>query len=93
MRLTPYNPFDLTKVWPHAEFALIEVGILELNRNADNYFAEIEQAAHSPSNVIPGVGFSRTRCSRLGFSPTPMRIAIALALITMHCRSTHRDVQ
>ncbi|SDS98979.1 catalase [Halopseudomonas xinjiangensis] len=57
-RQTPYNPFDLTKVWPHAEFPLIEVGILELNRNADNYFAEIEQAAYSPSNVIPGVGFS-----------------------------------
>ncbi|UAW98119.1 catalase [Halopseudomonas nanhaiensis] len=55
---TRYNPFDLTKVWPHGEFPLIEVGTLELNRNAENYFAEIEQAAYSPSNVIPGVGFS-----------------------------------
>ena len=55
---TPYNPFDLTKVWPHADFPLIEVGVLELNRNADNYFAEIEQAAFSPSNVVPGIGFS-----------------------------------
>ncbi len=53
-----YNPFDLTKVWPHADYPLIEVGILELNRNASNYFAEIEQAAFSPSNIIPGVGFS-----------------------------------
>jgi catalase len=55
---TSYNPFDLTKVWPHGEYPLIDVGILELNRNADNYFAEIEQAAFSPSNVIPGVGLS-----------------------------------
>lgn len=55
---TPYNPFDLTKVWPHADYPLIEVGILELNRNADNYFAEIEQVAFSPSNIIPGIGFS-----------------------------------
>lgn len=58
---TSYNPFDLTKVWPHAEFPLIEVGELELNRNPDNYFAEIEQAAFSPSNVVPGVGFSPDR--------------------------------
>jgi len=55
---TPYNPFDLTKVWPHADYPLIEVGVMELNRNADNYFAEIEQAAFSPSNVVPGIGFS-----------------------------------
>ncbi|WP_339717566.1 catalase, partial [uncultured Sneathiella sp.] len=55
---TPYNPFDLTKVWPHGDYPPIEVGVMELNRNADNYFAEIEQAAFSPSNVVPGVGFS-----------------------------------
>lgn len=55
---TGWNPFDLTKVWPHKDFPLIEVGIVELNRNPDNYFAEIEQVAFSPSNVIPGVGFS-----------------------------------
>ena len=55
---TSYNPFDLTKVWPHKDYPLIEVGVLELNRNADNYFAEIEQAAFSPSNIVPGIGFS-----------------------------------
>jgi len=54
----PFNPFDLTKVWPHADFPLIEVGELELNRNPDNYFAEIEQVAFSPSNTVPGIGFS-----------------------------------
>jgi catalase len=55
---TSYNPFDLTKVWPHVDYPLIEVGTVELNRNADNYFAEIEQAAFSPSNIVPGIGFS-----------------------------------
>ena len=54
----PFSPFDLTKVWPHADYPLIEVGVLELDRNPDNYFAEIEQAAFSPSNVVPGIGFS-----------------------------------
>jgi catalase len=53
-----YNPFDLTKVWPHADYPPIDVGILELNRNPENYFAEIEQAAFSPSNIVPGIGFS-----------------------------------
>ena len=53
-----YNPFDLTKVWPHADYPLIEVGILELNRNPENYFAEVEQAALTPANIVPGVGHS-----------------------------------
>lgn len=55
---TAYNPFDLTKVWPHADYPLIELGILELNRNARHYFAEVEQASFSPSNIVPGIGFS-----------------------------------
>lgn len=55
---TPYNPFDLTKVWPHGDYPLIQVGEIELNRNPENYFAEIEQLALSPSNNIPGIGFS-----------------------------------
>ncbi|GGG49276.1 catalase [Chelatococcus composti] len=55
---TPYNPFDLTKVWPHKDYPLIEVGILELNRNPQNYFAEVEQAGLTPANIVPGVGFS-----------------------------------
>lgn len=53
-----YNPFDLTKVWPHKEYPLIEVGILELNRNPENYHAEVEQSAFAPSNVVPGIGHS-----------------------------------
>ncbi|WP_193045013.1 catalase [Mycolicibacterium baixiangningiae] len=54
----PYNPFDLTKVWPHGAHPLIEVGVWELNRNPDNYFAEVEQAAFSPARIVPGIGFS-----------------------------------
>ena len=53
-----WNPFDLTKVWPHADYPLIEVGVMELNRNPQNYFAEVEQAAFSPANVVPGISFS-----------------------------------
>ncbi len=53
-----HNPFDLTKVWPKSEFPLLEVGVLELNRNPDNVFAEIEQVAFSPANIVPGIGFS-----------------------------------
>ncbi len=52
------NPFDVTKVWPHGDYPLIEVGILELNKNPRNYFAEVEQAAFSPSNKVPGIGLS-----------------------------------
>ena len=55
---TPYNPFDLTKVWPHGDYPLIEVGTLELNRNPDNYFAEVEQSSFSPANVVPGISHS-----------------------------------
>ncbi|WP_444923781.1 catalase [Microbulbifer sp. DLAB2-AF] len=55
---TNYNPFDLTKVWPHGDYPLIEIGEMELNRNPDDYFAELEQAAFSPSNVVPGISFS-----------------------------------
>jgi catalase len=55
---TPYNPFDLTKVWPHKDYPLIDVGIMELNRNPENYFAEVEQSAFEPSNVVPGISFS-----------------------------------
>ena len=57
----PYNPFDLTKIWPHADYPLMEVGVLELNRNPDNYFAEVEQVAMNPANVVPGIGFSPDR--------------------------------
>ncbi len=52
------NPFDLTKVWPHKDYPLIEVGEMELNRNPENYFAEVEQSAFNPAAVVPGISFS-----------------------------------
>jgi catalase len=54
----PINPFDLTKVWPKRDFPLIEVGVVELNRNPTNFFSDVEQAAFAPANVVPGISFS-----------------------------------
>jgi len=60
-RAMPYNPFDLTKVWYKGEFPLHEVGVLELNRNPENYFQDVEQAGFNPADVVPGIGFSPDR--------------------------------
>jgi catalase len=54
----PWNPFDLTKVWPHKDFPLIDVGVMELNENPDNYFAHVEQSAFAPAHVVDGIGYS-----------------------------------
>ena len=53
-----FDPFDLTKVWPHGDYPMIKVGTMTLNENPKNYFNEIEQASFSPSNVVPGISFS-----------------------------------
>jgi catalase len=53
-----FNPFDLTKIWPHADFPLIDAGIMELNEIPRNYFAEVEQAAFAPAHVVDGIGYS-----------------------------------
>ena len=53
-----FNPFDLTKVWPHKDYPMIKVGIMTLNENPKNYFNEIEQASFSPSNIVSGISFS-----------------------------------
>ena len=53
-----FHPFDLSKVWPHGDYPLIDVGTFELNRNPENYFAEVEQAAVNPASIVPGIGFS-----------------------------------
>jgi catalase len=53
-----FNPFDLTKVWPHADYPLIKVGRLVFDRNPENYFAQIEQSSFEPSNLVPGIGAS-----------------------------------
>lgn len=57
----PYNPFDLTKVWYKGDYPLIEVGVMELNCNPANYFADVEQSAFNPANAVPGIGFSPDR--------------------------------
>ncbi len=57
----PYHPFDLTKVWPHKDYPLIEVGEFELNKNPENFFADVEQSAFAPSNLVPGISVSPDR--------------------------------
>ena len=84
------NPFDVTKVWSQKEFPLIEVGMVELNRNPQNYFAEVEQAAFAPSNVVPGIGLSPDRMLQGGYSLTPMPIATASAPTISSFRSMRR---
>jgi catalase len=56
-----FNPFDLTKVWPHGDYPPVEVGRLVLDRNPEHFFAEVEQSGFSPSNLVPGVGLSPDR--------------------------------
>jgi catalase len=57
-KVFPFNPFDLTKVWAHADFPLIDVGVLELNEIPKNYFAQVEQAAFAPAHIVDGIGYS-----------------------------------
>ncbi|KQV44843.1 MULTISPECIES: catalase [unclassified Duganella] len=95
-----FNPFDLTKVWPHKDYPLHEVGVLELNRNPDNYHADVEQAAFTPANVVPGIGFSPDRMlqSRLFAYGDAQRYRLgvnhhAIPVNTPRCpfHSYHRD--
>ncbi|MCE1178424.1 MAG: catalase [Micrococcales bacterium] len=99
-----YHPFDLTKVWSKKDYPLIEVGEFELNRNPDNYFQDIEQAAFTPANVVPGIGFSPDRMLqgrlfsygdaqryRLGVNHHQIPVNAPKAAKTAH--SFHRDGQ
>ena len=88
-----FNPFDLTKVWPHGDYPLIEVGKLTLDRNLTDYHTEIEQAAFEPNNLVPGIGLSaRTRCCWPAGSPTPTPTAPGWGSTTSRSRSTRRKV-
>ncbi len=96
------HPFDLTKVWPHADYPLIEVGVLELNRNPKNYFAEVEQSAFEPGNLPPGFGASPDKVlqARLQSYPDSHRYRIgvnyaALDVNRPRCpvHSYHKDGQ
>lgn len=88
------NPFDLTKVWPHKDYPLIDVGILELNRNPENYFAEVEQAAFSPSNVPPGIGFSPDKMlqGRLFAYPDAHRYRLGANYQALPVNKPHNEV-
>jgi len=94
------HPFDLTKVWPHKDYPLIEVGVMELNRNPENHFAEVEQAAFEPGNLPPGMGASPDKMlqARLLSYPDAHRYRIginyaALPVNRPRCpvHSYHRD--
>jgi catalase len=72
-----FNPFDLTKVWPHSDYPLVRVGRMVLDRNPENYFAEIEQSTFEPSNLVPGIG------------PSPDKMLLA-RLFSYHDTHLHR---
>jgi len=94
------NPFDLTKIWPHKDYPLMDVGIIELNRNPENYFAEVEQAAFEPANMPPGIGASPDKMLQARLLSYPdahrYRIGINYAQLPVnkaHCpiNTYHRD--
>lgn len=96
----PIHPFDLTKVWPHKDYPPIDVGVIELNRNPDNYFAEVEQAAFEPGNMPPGIGASPDKMlqARLLSYPDTHRYRIGINYASLpinkpHCpvNTYHRD--
>jgi len=78
-RAHKHNPFDVTKVWPKANYPLNRGGRVGAEPLPDNYFAEVEQAAFSPANIVPGSGSRPTRCSRRGCSRMATRSAIGSA--------------
>jgi len=88
------NPFDLTKVWSHKEYPLMDVGVLELDRNPKNYFAEVEQAAFSPSNLPPGISASPDKMlqARLFAYPDAQRYRIGANYQTLPVNRPHNGV-
>ncbi|QIL45261.1 catalase [Acidovorax sp. HDW3] len=98
----PYHPFDLTKVWPHADYPLIEVGEFALNKNPENFFADVEQSAFAPSNLVPGIGvspdkmlqarlFNYADAQRYRLGTNHQQIPVNAARCPVH--SNHRDGQ
>ena len=100
--MLPYHPFDLTKVWPHGDWPLIEVGEFELNKNPENFFLDVEQSAFAPSNLVPGIGVSPDRmlqarlfnyadAQRYRLGVNHQQIPVNRARCPVH--SNHRDGQ
>ena len=85
------NPFDLTKVWPHGDYPLIEFGELVLDRNPENYFETVEQAAFEPSNIVPGIGFSPDKMlqARLFAYPDTHRYRLGANYATLPVNAPH----
>ncbi len=81
-------------MWPHADYPLVEIGLLELNRNAENYFAEIEQAAFEPSNIVPGIGFSPDKMlqARIMSYADAHRYRIGVNYASLPVNHAHSDV-
>ncbi|MCX6366405.1 MAG: catalase [Armatimonadetes bacterium] len=90
----PIHPFDLTKVWPHRDYPLIDVGMLELNRNPENYFAEVEQAAFEPGNMPPGMGASPDKMlqARLLSYPDAHRYRLGINYAALPINEPHSPV-
>jgi catalase len=89
-----FNPFDLTKVWPHGDYPLVEVGRMVLDRNPDNYFAEIEQAAFEPANMVPGIGPSPDKMllGRMFSYPDAHRYRIGTNYLQLPVNAPRADV-
>ncbi|RAR67908.1 catalase [Paraburkholderia unamae] len=96
------NPFDLTKVWSKKDYPLIEVGYFELNQNAENWFADVEQAAFNPANVVPGISFSPDKmlqgrlfsygdAQRYRLTVNHFQIPVNAPRAAAHTNSYHRD--
>ena len=81
-----FNPFDLTKVWPHKDYPQIPIGRMVLNRNPENYFAEIEQASFEPANMVRGISRVPTKCFWAGFSAIPILTATVSVPTISSCR-------
>ncbi len=89
------NPFDVTKVWPHGDYPLVPVGRMVLDRNPDNYFAQVEQAAFEPSNFVPGIGpspdkmlqgrlFSYPDSHRYRIGPNYLQLPVNRPVVPVH---------
>lgn len=83
-----FNPFGLTEVWPHGDCPLTEVCRMTLNENPEDFFVHVEQASFESSNLVPGIGPSRTRCCSAGSSPARARTATGSARTTRSSRRT-----
>ena len=100
-----WNPFDVTKVWPHKEFPLIEAGVMELNEIPENYFADVEQAAFAPAHTVDGIGLSPDKMLqgrifaypdahryRLGANYQQIPVNRPIAPVSHHQRDGHMTV-